>query len=215
MHVNNDKKAIFYHIMKTGGHALHAAFGDVHSLLGRPPEDHERWKIVIGMHGSYTELKVKDPELYKKVVDEYYKFAFIRNPFSHAVSMYFHTLKPIRWEKEMHRDLNGANITLDDFKDFNNYLKNIYVDQNRYTKEDPNYFCDEWYKFEELDKSWEKICDKFNYNRTDLRVINKTTDENMLGLKYPSDYKTMYDQKGIDIISERCGNILKDFDYSF
>ena len=33
--------------------------------------------------------------------------------------------------------------------------------------------------------------------------------------QYPSDYKIMYDQKGIDIIEKRCGNILEKFGYNF
>jgi len=40
-------------------------------------------------------------------------------------------------------------------------------------------------------------------------------NENVLGLEYPSDYKIMYDQKGIDIIEKRCGNILEKFGYNF
>ena len=214
MHINTDKKASFYHLMKTGGHALHAGFGDITGLLGRPAEDHERWKIFIGMHGSYTELKNRDPEMFETIKD-YYKFAFIRNPFSHAVSMYFHILKPIRWHKELHRKLNGDGATLDDFKDFNYYLEFIYPDQNEYTFNDPNFSIDEWFKFEEINEAWKYLCDKFEYNQTDLPVINKTTNECMLDMDYPSDYKTMYDQKGIDIITKRCGNLLDKFDYNF
>jgi len=214
MHINVDKKASFYHVMKTGGHALHAGFGDVSSLLGRKPEEHERWKIYIGMHGSYTELKNREPEMFETIKD-YYKFAFIRNPFSRAVSMYFHVLKPIRWERELHRKLDGSKAELDDYKDFNNFLENIYVTQNHNTFDDPLFCVDEWFKFEEINEAWSFLCDKFGYNQTTLPVINKTTNENVLGLEYPSDYKIMYDQKGIDIIEKRCGNILEKFGYNF
>lgn len=214
MHINKDKKASFFHVMKTGGHAIQAGLGSLPDLLGRKPEKHELWEVYMGMHGSYTELLDREPEMFETIKD-YYKFAFIRNPFSHAVSMYFHILLPYRYKKRSHKYLNGAIAKLDDYKDFNNYLKNIYITQNRYTFDDPHFCVDEWFKFEELDKAWLYLCNKFNYIPTVLPVINKTINENMLGLEYPSDYKTMYDQKGIDIITERCGNILEKFGYNF
>ena len=222
MHVNDLKKAAFYHVMKTGGTSFHMTIARMSSLLGREPTEEDKWKIIMGMHGSYTELFNRFPDVYNKIKN-YYKFCFTRNPFSHAVSLYFHVINRHRWPKEMHKDIHKNIIGEEDYKSFNNYLENIYVPQSTVTFQDPNFMNDEWFKFEELDHSFNILLDKFEYNKVELMKTNSTKEftskggreGNIFDLEYPADYKDMYDQQGIDIITKRCKEELDKFNYSF
>ena len=214
MLANDSVSACFFHNMKTAGHSIYAQLVDIPKLLQKEPEKIDRWYIILGMHGCYADLYNLDLDLYNKI-KSYYKFCFIRNPFSHAVSLYYHVLDNHRWYKELHVTIDGKHVGEDDFKDFNNYLKNIYKCQTAHTLCDPYFMNDEWYRFETLQDSWDTLCDRLGYNRIKLSHINSTKDTNIFGLKYPSDYREMYDEKGKEIIYDRCRVIFDKFEYEF
>jgi hypothetical protein len=217
MHINNDKRAVFYHVMKTGGSSLHNMLESPTELLQRREEAHERWVIVMGMHGSYTQLLNDHPSEYEKIKD-YYKFMFVRNPWSHAVSSYFHTTSPERFDKENHMGSNKRRATKDDYKDFNYYLQYLYRPQEQSTFDDPNFMNDEAYFFEDYDNEVKRLFKRFNYSDkafdSKIKHHNKSSS-NIFGVEYPKNYKVMYDQTSIDIIADRCRHYIDKFNYTY
>lgn len=214
MLANDSVSACFFHNMKTAGHSIYAQLVDISKLIQREPEKIDRWYIVLGMHGKYGDVYNSNPETYKKL-KSYYKFCFIRNPFSHAVSLYYHILDKHRWPKESHVSITGQHVYEQDFMDFNNYLKNIYKCQTVDTLCDPYFMNDEWYRFENLQNSWDTLCNRLGYKNTTVLHLNSTKNTNIFGLEYPSDYREMYDQKGKEIIYDRCRIIFDKFEYEF
>jgi hypothetical protein len=207
MLINDINKSSFYHIMKTGGHSIHSR------LQRNGP-----YIISLGMHGSYRELHEHLPAIYDKIKD-YYKFCFIRNPFSHALSMYFHILHKDRWGRSCNlNSKTGLNTTLDEFRDFNHFLEYVYQCQSTVTVDDPYFMNDDWFKYENINHAWEQICGKFGYTYEPLEQLNTTppaSNSNMLNLSYPVSHVEFYDQRGVDIISEKCKTIIAKFNYNF
>ena len=217
MHINTDKKAVFYHVMKTGGTSLHLMLESPGELLGRLPKKEECWNIIMGMHGSYSVLKNKHPKEFEMVKD-YYKFMFVRNPWSHAVSLYFHTTSPERFDKEVKMGSNGRRATDDDFKDFKYFLKYLYKPQEESTFDDPNFMNDEVYFFEDYKNEVLRLFKRFDYsdNKFKSEVIHKNKSSvNIFGFEYPKKYKVMYDQEGIDIVADKSKRYIDKFNYQF
>lgn len=68
--INNHHKIAFIHINKTGGSSIERALG---------------WRNISPTHSTLKELTLKH-----KNIDKYYKFSFVRNPYSKMVSQYHH-----------------------------------------------------------------------------------------------------------------------------
>lgn len=217
MHINDDKKGVFYHVMKTGGSSLHNMLESPSELLQRREQPHEQWKLVMGMHGSYTQLLKEHPSVYEKIKD-YYKFMFVRNPFSHAVSSYFHTTSPERFDKENHMGRNNRRATKEDYRDINYYFKHLYRPQSESTFDDSNFMNDECYYFEDYDNEVKRLFKKFEYSDkafdSKIKHHNKSS-VNIFDVEYPSDYRVVYDQTGIDIIADRCKSYIDKFNYQY
>lgn len=217
MHINDDKKAAYYHVMKTGGSSLYDMFGRPSELLQRREEPHERWVVAMGMHGSYTQLFNQHRDLYLKIKD-YYKFIFVRNPWAHAVSMYFHTTATWRFDKENHYGRNKRLNTREDYKDFNHYLKYLYRPQSEVTFDDPKFMNDDFYFFEDYENEVRRLFKRFDYSEKAFGkdVVHKNkTEKNIFDMEYPKDYRSMYDQRGIDIIADMCKDYIDKFNYTY
>ena len=214
MNVNHHHKALFFHIPKTGGTAIHLAMSRYERLKDESPENikKEFWHFYLGMHGSYTMLK-KDKNTkdeYEKL-KKYFKFCFVRNPWSHAVSYYFHWLhldKFLRLDKR-HQE--------DDWKNFKWFLESkFYEPQEKYTFNDPEFENDRWFRYEDLQKCWDTLCRKFDYNFYTLPNDNSSKDhKNILGLPYPDDYREMFDEESKQMVAERAKNEIQKFKYTF
>ena len=97
MHVNHKRKALFFHVPKTGGTAIHTAFSH-YKITNK-----DKWEFYLGMNGNFTDLKrcYETKRVFDKLM-KYWKFCFVRNPWAHAVSLYFNLIDSDRWEKEDH-----------------------------------------------------------------------------------------------------------------
>ena len=217
MHINTDKKAVYLHVMKTGGTSLYNMLGSPKELLQREVQPEEKWDVYIGMHGSYSELAKNYPAEFELSKD-YYKFMFVRNPWSHAMSSYFHTTSPQRFDKENHMGSNNRRATRDDYKDFNYYLQNLYRPQECLTFDDPNFMYDEAYFFEDYDNEVRRLFKRFDYSDKAFgpKIVHQNKSEvNIFGAPYPKSYKYMFNQDGHDIIADKCSRYIEEFNYSF
>ena len=211
MHVNHKRKALFFHIPKTGGTAIHTAFSS-YKVTNK-----DKWEFYLGMHGNFTDLKHSHET--KRVFDKlmkYWKFCFVRNPWAHAVSLYFNLIDSDRWEKEDHPE------SIENYKSFKWFLKThddqsrLYHPQSRYTFKDREFKIDKWYQYEQLQEAWDDLCERFNYEKFNLPVINTTKPrKNKFDIIYPEDYRTFYDDETIEYVASKSENEIRLFNYCF
>jgi hypothetical protein len=211
VHVNHRQKTLFFHVPKTGGTAIHTAFSD-HTITTK-----DKWEFYLGMHGNFTDLKYGPgtKNVFNKLI-KYWKFCFVRNPWSHAVSLYFNMIDSHRWEKEEHPQ------PIENYKNFNWFLKTydgetpLYRPQSHYTFYDKEFKIDKWYKYEQLQEAWDDICERFNYKKFKLPVINTTKPrKNRFDIPYPEDYRTFYDDESIEYVTSKSKNEIRQFNYRF
>ena len=215
MRVNHKRKAVYHHVMKTGGTTLSVKIlSNLPELLQSDNTEKEKWVWVMGMHGTYTELYNRFPEIYEAVSD-YYHFAFVRNPFSHAVSMYFHLTSP----NTNHPGIINSKTQVS----FKKFLRELYRPQSVSTFEDEKFINSEFYKFEDYEKEVRRLlrvlkysdnCFKNKLPRTEpgSGSVNETI-KNIYGVKYPTDYRVMYDADDIDYIINKCKDYINKFNY--
>lgn len=80
----HEKKALFFHIQKTGGTSLATAFG--WDRCNAPPGQH------------WMPLKMKK-EIGQSEWNEYFKFTFVRNPWDRLVSFFCYWKKRFDWNR--------------------------------------------------------------------------------------------------------------------
>ena len=211
MLVNHRQKTLFFHVPKTGGTAIHTAFSD-HTIITK-----DTWEFYLGMHGNFTDLKYGPgtKNVFNKLI-KYWKFCFVRNPWSHAVSLYFNLIDSHRWEKEEHPE------PIENYKSFKWFLKTydgetpLYRPQSHYTFYDKEFKIDKWFKYEQLQEAWDDICERFNYKKVKLPVVKITKlRKNRFDITYPEDYRTFYDDESIEYVTSKSKNEIRQFNYRF
>ncbi len=120
MLISDQKQFIFVHVEKAAGTSITSALEPYSiksptskwaSLLRafNLPKDHRRYKFL--MHGGLTEAQKTMP---KALFDQYYKFAFVRNPWDRLVSEYNAAIKKNR--RHRHRRIKAM-------ADFSEYVE--------------------------------------------------------------------------------------------
>lgn len=85
MIISEEKKYIFIHIPKSAGHSIFNLLTSENNMS----KIEKRWNVILnyvsGAHVCASRLKTRF-----KGYEEYFKFAFIRNPFDRIVSLYWY-----------------------------------------------------------------------------------------------------------------------------
>ena len=195
--INHKYKCIFIHIPRCAGSSVELA------IDGR-----DWWNVDYKKkHLSVVSAK----ELYKEYWEDYFKFAFIRNPWSLEVSWYF-------WKKQFlnnltfkefikNEDLNKTvklSSEFDDKKLFNIYpnLTNCFD----YLQINDEIEVDFVGRFENLKEHLSLISKKLNISIPKLGPVNKTDHE---------DFKKYYDDETREIIGKRYKKDIDFFGYTF
>ena len=186
-----EKKIIFCHVDKTAGSSISKSLNrtliihdDKEPIIHQ--DKHKRMKDLI--------LKVKNP-------NDYFKIAFIRNPYDRALSKYFH-----------HKKVDGGTESekLAKQLDFNEWIKNgglsVFKPQYEYIYDDNGInLCDFVGRFENLQEDYNFLKNKFSlqnleslnhnpwktavdsyyyYNRESLDYINKKYEKDFCLFNY-------------------------------
>ena len=137
-------------------------------------------------------------ELTEKHYDDYFKFAFVRNPWDRVVSWF-------GFGKKVHRDdLNIKNETFDNFI-LNKSKSHRWGGDNQHQHNFTN-CCDFIGRFENLQEDFNTICGKIGIPQQKLPHQNKSKH------KYYTEY---YDEKTKQIVAEVFAKDIEHFGYKF
>lgn len=188
LHTKYFCKFSFIHINKTGGSSIEKALG--------VPLIHE------------TALTFRD-RIGKKRWEERFSFAIVRNPWDRAVS-HFH------YRRMTNQTGLGNNPMV-----FKEWLKQVYVERSPEFMNEEKMFltqadwvCDEQGRimvdyigrFEQLQQSWDDICDALQREKTMLPHVKKSSR---------GSYQDYYDAECRAIVADYFRSDIELFDYSF
>lgn len=207
MIISHSRKFIFIHIYKCAGSAMSIAL----------PDDNDEsihQNVAIPYHFTAKEIQneIENGDIYPALTynrnawSDYYKFAFVRNPYDWAVSLYF-------WLREnQSHDMNGFcnSITFSEFVDYLYYpndlvfndgsseaycrpLKTFVIDAN-------DNQIDFIGRFENVDNDYNRVCNHLNISNT----LTKTNTSNHLS--FSQYYTTDIQNKILELYKE-------DFDF--
>lgn len=197
MLIDHKHKLFFIGAQKIGTHTLGKTFKD------------GQW--IIGMHGRMSNIFNKEKELYDKILSEYTKYCVVRNPWSHAVSQYFHDIDIERLTKTV-----KSEEKLQKYSTFESYILNkLYKHQEFYTFDDDKFVCDYFIRFENLDGELQKICidNNIQYHKFHLNKNNERSFH--FDKTYPNTYKELYNQELIYKIGLISKTIIDKFKYVY
>jgi len=232
--ISHKHNCIFIHIPKNAGQSMEHVFLDLAGLtwetraplLLRPND-----KSEIGPP-RLAHLKARDYVKYQyisqELFDNYFKFAFVRNPWDRMVSIY---------------KFSRYSLILD----FNSFYKHIFLpkmwhDKYWFVGPQSDFICDQSGKiimdfvgrFETLQSDFTKICQMMGLPDINLPHVNKSTQKvnqtgfqfkkilrrsiwNIQGKKLPifKNYRDYYDEKTKNDVGELYRSDIEIFGYTF
>lgn len=197
MVISHRYRFIFVHIQRTGGHSIEKALSKFVSQ-----KDIDKINHIFGhMHVVPRNIeKYFSYDIWK----QYFKFAFVRNPWDRAVSFY-HYFK----QNKRHRITHPTFAKTVDTMDFSHWIKrtNLVPPQFCWVIPDgSNFIVDFVGRFENLQEDFDKICDRVCIPSVKLETIMKTKHKH---------YSMYYTDDTRAIASEKFKKDIKLFGYKF
>ena len=212
MLISHKHQFVFIHVPKTAGTSLRSA---LEPYCDKPDEIlFNRMLSTVGInvnwfvgaihwrqgrkHTAAAQVKVMLPE---SVFNEYFKFAFVRNPWDLMVS-YYHFIK----SDENHKRTTKINK----ISDFHHYLlyeikRNKFSQSMFLTDKNGSLLVDYVGRFENLINDYETICSRIGIP-TDLPHNKKSTH---------LDYRNYYNDETAQLVSDHWAEDIHRFNYSF
>ena len=211
MQVSHKHKFLFIHIPKTAGISIASTLD--------PYSDHPRDKLLNRLlskidinvnwvgptlalkygrgHSTARQMKIMFP---RSVFEQYYKFAFVRNPWDLMVS-YYHYLQS---RPKHHRNRKVQDMG---FKEYLQYeIKRNKINQSKFvTDSKGNLIVDYIGHFETLQDDFGKIC-------THIGIDAKLGHRNKSDHK---DYRDYYDEETKQMVAEHWKEDIERFGYTF
>ncbi|SDX72494.1 Sulfotransferase family protein [Allochromatium warmingii] len=217
--INNSKKFIFIHVPKCAGttltnyYAQYSSCRDIEiggSQIGETLQPYFRKRFGLSKHATITEI---DMALGENVIDEYFTFGFVRNPYDRVISSFTFLRK---WQ-----DWNGHQeiIKINDINDYimSDFFKGEGVDrQNRvqsfWLGDSTNSRCvNYWGKVEEIQTAVAFINSKIGINEADVslptRNASRQVDANQ-------NIELRLSAESIQIINDRYAADFEQYGYS-
>jgi len=177
--INHNLKCIFVEIPKTGSTSIR-------SIVGVPPRPHL----------SIVEIQ---KQITKQQFNEYFKFAFVRNPWDRELSLYKYILKTPIHERYKQCKASGS---------FLNFIKTPRILQQQFNliskqeKDQMNFIG----RFENLQQDFDIVCDKIGIPVQQLPHENKTDHKH---------YIEYYNNETKNIVAQRYAKDIEYFGYEF
>lgn len=207
-------RCIFIHIPKTGGTSIEATicprgnelygFEDQHgnyikNFNGvKMLTDNKTLKLTCLQHLSAHQIKNR---YNSNIWSDYYKFTVVRNPWDLIVSHYSYIIQTNRLDILKRHDLN-INCSFNDFVQKVNHPLQI----NYITDTAGELMVDHIYRFEDIQQSFDNICDKIGIPRQKLIHKNKSKHKH---------YTEYYDDVTREIVAQKYVRDIEFFGYTF
>lgn len=198
MYLDYTRKLAYLALPKTGSYSIHEYF---HALHGHPEPilHHMSAELMVALH----------PE-----TKDYFKFAFVRNPWDKFVSVYHDFVN--RRKTEYSGLLSTSTPLLSEFKDFEDCCRNIRSSpwfHNVFFKPQLSFMSfaigevDFVGKFETLQQDFDSVCRMHGLPTKPLRHLNSGS--------YNHGYRKYYTEETADIIRDLYREDIKAFNYEF
>lgn len=209
-------KIIFIHIPKTAGSSIEKFFGL--SKISHKWNQSNRlylkgWDPVHKVHLQHARAKdlLDNKLILKDVWDEYFKFAFVRNPWDRAHSDYIWMQKDRKVEGPfedyiLKRGVFEKHLTILD--NMHTRGDHVFPQYEFVYDEQGNCLVDFIGKFENLEADFAEVCKRAGIEKGELPHEKKSV------VRKPS-YKDFYDQKKKDLVAEIYAKDIELFNYQF
>lgn len=181
--INLDKKIIFIHVPKCAGNSIKKAIG--------------------GFRGD-SHLRASDiPQV---LLNDFFSFSFVRNPWDRCLSAYFYLLKG---GSQNYSDLADKETYVSNYIDFNDFVENGLLEAS---KTQQHFKKQSFYLDRNLDfiGRFEYINEDFNMLSLMLGTKGKLSKENVTS---KLNYKKYYNQSSLEIVSEIYKDDIDRFNY--
>ena len=201
--VVHDHKLIFIHIPKAAG-------SSITNTLNQLPRDTENLSPKIGKHAKAWEVRFL---LGHEIWDQYFSFAFVRNPWDLMVSSYHWWLQKAvnmpQYSKHVRRIQNMGS--------FYEFMHSVYGQKMINERHGGLYdwisdpktgelLVDFVGKVEQIEEDWQEICKRANINAAQIGHDNRTDRSN---------YREYYDDETKKIVARRFRRTIEKFGYEF
>ena len=188
MPISHEHKAIFVHIPKTGGQSVSKMLGIKKTKDNYYHYDSKQERTHYTIHMI--------PEL------DYYKFTFVRNPYTRIVSEYHHRMKNLNVYHEPTENkmsfVEYCNILYDRWESIKyaeHFTKSHVIPQYMFVS-----ITMDIYKFEDFDNECKRLCDR-------LGIVRKVPKINV------SDYTSEHTEETIQITNRLYKKDFEQFNY--
>jgi len=216
MIISYDKKFIFFHVAKVAGTSIKSALEDWAQepekfKIKRPKKllaNNEPNPMYTMWEAFLWHAKAKDAQKAIPDYNDYYKFAFVRNPWDWQVSMYNFVLKRTDHAKhELVKKMQG----------FEEYLEWVIHAHNPYPKggtklqkdiisdDNDNLIVDYVGRFETLNKDFDHVCQVLGIE-SKLPYLNQSNHKK---------YTAFYNERTKKLVADHCAADIELFAYTF
>ena len=203
--ISHKHKCVFVHIPKTGGTSIEEALPNIGS----------KWpahRDITALLNSVTDDRYD--------INNYFKFSFVRNPWSRFVSLFNYFKSPRRGRRRLHRECFGR-YTQDENKKFKKFANSFnrgkpmvaygvwdvhYKEQWRFIYDNDQQAVDYIGRFETLQDSFNVALDNIGLQHRQLPHLRKTKHKH---------YTEYYDDETRQIVAEKYAKDIEYFGYKF
>jgi len=201
--INHHLELVFIHIPKTAGSSITTA-------LNEHADSAEKLSPKIGKHAKAWEVRFL---LGEQLWQNYFSFAFVRNPWDLMVSSYHWWLQKAVSMKQYHRHVQRIQ-KMGDFKTFirskygcrmiNERYGNLYDWISDYKTGEK--IVDYVGRVETLQEDWENICERIGIKPAVISRLNTT---------HRTAYREYYDKETREFVARRFHKSIELFGYEF
>ncbi len=210
MLISYSHQFLFIHVYKVAGTSIRRALAPfahrpeqklVNRMLRKLGRDSglplSRYR-VFPPHAKARELQARLPA---DVFTDFFKFAFVRNPWDWQVSLYHYMLQ---------KDTHGQNPLVEAFESFDAYVEwrvseDLWLQKEFVTDERGRLLVDFVGRFERLEGDFGRVCRKLGIE-TELPYVNPSSHR---------DYRTYYSAHSRRLIEEHFAEDIELFEYEF